>query len=259
MEFRELTSSLLNFWGLGCAEHILDSRDYMTFIRRRNHWVNRNLSRGLSGIIVFDWSRIIAFSLEIPIDIAPLPILGNNIVVVLCHWVAPPIANPNRKRMLIENVVDRMKSRGFSGMSLVCPHKLELPLFESMGFLTVSQIDCICPNSFLLFLNLNGGEPPVVKQPPPIPPPKKRTFALDVFYPEFCPIGTVLLNRILRQIASVSSLVELRVHDTSTRRVVLELGRTLGCYLNGENISSKILLGVPLKQIISEAKREHPT
>ncbi len=254
MEFRELTSSLLTFWGAGCAEHILDPGEYATFIRRRNHWINSNLPRGLSGIVGIDWGRIVSFAFELPIEITPLPVMGSDIAVVVCHWISPPMATYNHKNNLWERIIELVKLRGFGGIALLCTTDTEMPFFESLGFQKIAESDSFGISSLLLFLNLKHSKLPILKKPAFLPPPQKRKFVVDVFYPEYCPLGTILLNRVLRQISTLASQIEVRVHDTAQRDVVLRLGRIMGCYLNGENITSEIISGKSIVDIIENMK-----
>ena len=249
MEFREFTSSILTFWGAGCAEHILKPLEYTTFIRRRNYCLNAYFQKGLSGIVGIDWGRIVSFSFEMPIEVSPLPILGKNISVVICHWISPPLATNNYKTMLWERTIELIKLRGFGGISLLSPLDAELHFFESFGFSKIAETDAIGITSSLLFLNLTDVSPPAVKQPSPLPPPSKRKYAIDIFYPEYCPIGTLVLNNVLRNIGEVAKKIEVRVHDTIQRDVVLKYGRAFGCYLNGKNITPQIISGKSLSEI----------
>lgn len=254
MQFRELTSMLLASLGLGCTRYLLDSLERTIFIRRRNQWVDSNLPLGLTGLIAADLGETASYTLEMPIELAPMPLIGKNICVIVCYWISPHMATANQKKLIWERVIERVAHRGFSGIALVCPAKIEMLVFQSMGFSIVCDTECMGTASSMVFLDFKNGTAPAMKKPATLALSKRESNVLDIFYPPFCPIGTLLFSRVRNQLIGNSLGIEPRAHDTGTRESVLEFGRTMGAYLNGKNITADILRGAQIEDIVMEQK-----
>ncbi|RKZ35116.1 hypothetical protein DRQ33_00515 [bacterium] len=252
MEFRELTSSLVTFWGSGCAEHILTGAENTSFIRRRNNWINANIPLRLSGLLMIDWGKIVGFTIELPVEYAPLPLFGKNLATILCYWTQPAISTSNHKNMLLEQTVERLERKSYSGAVVICSNNLDIPIWESLGFETVGELEMLGSANKVMFLNFSDGSLPSFQRPKPLPSPHQRKLALDLFCPAYCPLGGLLMSKVIKQSPDFARQAELRIHDTSSREVVIRSGRVIGAYLNGKNITTKVLQNVPIIKIISD-------
>ncbi len=256
MEFRELTASVLAFWGAGCAEHILSGAEKQAFVRRRNQWIVAHLGKGLSGVVMLDWGRIVGFTLELPVEYAPVPAMGKGIVAVFCSWTAPAVTNPAHRKLLWEHALERFPRRGYKAVLAAAPFDVDVPLLEALGFRKIGEGAHPRARTSFMFKEFVACQPPVLKRGAPIPPPKHRKFALDLFYQPFCPLGTVILNEVLNQVGGLAQRVELRIHDAADKRVVMEFGITLGCFLNGRDVTLSVVAGEPLADILDRLERD---
>jgi len=252
LEFRELTPSLVTFLGAGCSEHLLSGIESSSFIRQRNNWFLSNMPFGLTGLLMIDWGRIVGFSIEIPIEYAPLPIFGNNIIVILCYWTQPAISTSKHKNLLLVQVMERLERKNYGGVVVFSSGNLDTPIWEAFGFEKITECDFMGIPSNMMFRKFSNISPPSFQNPTPVPPPRQRKYAIDIFCPAYCPLGSLIMSRVIKQSPSFAQTAELRVHDTSSREVVIRSGRVFGTYINGKDITREILQNTPIKKIIKK-------
>ncbi|GEM_PF-3192010 len=257
MEVRDLTISFLAFWEGGCASEILDRSLTPLYIRRRNQWINGNIHSGLVGFLLFNQGEVVGFLLAMPVESAPLPIIGNGYSVILCNWVKSVFATPKNKGLLVKVAVEKLRHRGFPGIISMTFAPNELSIWEAAGFSPVGEFDFWGFPVKVMVLRFVSLKQPVLQKPVPLPPPRQKKYAIDVFAPSYCPFGTLVISKVIRQTSDFAGLAELRIHDTGIRDVVIRTGRVFGVFLNGENITRQVLAGVPIMKIIGnlEAKR----
>ena len=252
MDFRELTPSLVTFWGAGCSEHLLTGIESSSFIRQRNNWYIANIPLGLSGLFMMDWGKIVGFSIEMPIDYVPLPIFGNNIVVILCYWTQPVMSTSKHKNLLLIKVMERLERKGYDGIVVFSPGGIDNPVWEAFGFEKITECEFMGMPSYMMFRKYADVSPPSFQSPVSLLPPRQRKYTIDIFYPKYCPIGSLIISKVIKQSPNFAQIAELRVHDTSYRDVVLSSGRVIGVYLNGEDITREIIQNTPIKKIIEK-------
>ena len=255
MEIRELTISFLAFWDAGCGATFLDSSLISSYIRRRNQWITGNVSDDLLGLLLFNRGKAIGFVIAMPIEKVPLPVVGEGYGVVLCNWVDPDFASLKYKSVLVGAVVEKLKHRGFGGVISTAFYPNELPMWESFGFSFLGKFDFWGFPVNLLMLQFVALRKPVIQRVVALSPPRQKKYALDVFAPSYCPLGVLVVSRIIKQSSEIARFVELRIHDTGLREVVIKTGRVFGVFLNNVNITRYVLAGVPIIQIIERFEK----
>jgi len=251
LDFREFTTSALSFWGSSCAENLLGGVGYSTYLRHRNNWINVNLPLGLSGLMMYDCGKMAGFTLEMPIEHAPVPILGKNIGVFICYWTRPEISVPNRKSVMLEKALVRLAGKGYEGVAVICSCWHDEPIWEALGFSQIDTVKILGLNSTVLFKSFINGTKPIIQKPTSLSPPKNKHIAIDIFYQSFCPISTILISRLMKQTPDFLKILEVRMHETSTRNEVMRFGHMKDVYMNGDNITKEILLEKPLSNVIA--------
>jgi len=250
MEFSELTFTTLAFWDDFCAKHIINPKERPAFIMRRNLWIRNGLENGLSGIVMRDESSICGFALDMPISIAPVPLMGTNLCIIICNWISPIFANPKHKHELFEHEIEHIRARGFGGVALVNLNIHDDVIWESLGFEIINSISFFGSKVNVFFLNFGMARPPVLIEAAKLARSATMPFAIDLFYQSFCPIGAMALARILHQSGELYGSTEFRIHDTATRDEVLTYGTIGGIFVDGIDVSKRVLSGVPLSEII---------
>ncbi len=256
MEFRELTSSNISILGPGCAEHFLHERLCGKYVWRRNRWIREMLKEGLSGIIAMNDGRLVASTFEFPIEIAPLPVFGRNIAVLMCMWICPPLAKADIKRMLIEKAIEKLSCHGFDGIVAISPMNVDIAIWEAEGFIGIGKTDSYGSHTRFVFMKLRNDNYPSIMQSKPIGPAVSKNIVLDVFCPIYCPLGMIIQEWLNTQKLAKNG-VELRFSDTSIRSEVVKHGRVLGCFLNGIDILPAVVRNTPLEKILQSIPNHH--
>ncbi len=250
MEFSELTLTSLSFWDDFCAKQIISPKERPAFIMRRNLWIRNSLEIGLSGTIMRDQSAICGFALDMPLNVAPVPLIGNNIGVVICNWISPIFANPKHKHELFEQELAHLRAKSFGGIALINLNTLDDAIWESLGFEIINSTSYFGSKVNIFFHDFGTARPPALIDPRALTRSTSMPFVVDLFYQAFCPIGAMALARILHQSGELYGSTEFRIHDTSSRDEILSSGIIGGVFIDGIDVSAKVLSGTPISEII---------
>ncbi len=256
MEIRELTLSYLTFWEGSCAEKMLEEPLVSSYMRRRNQWISANMASGLYALLMLTQGETAGFTIALPIERVPLPLVGTDYGVILCAWVRPAFATSKYKGMLIGSTVERLKHNGFKGIISMAFAPGEIPLWESFGFSEMGEFAFWSFPIKLMALRFEPVELPSLQRPVPLPPPRQKEYAIDVFAPSYCPFGVLLISKVVQQAPQFSRIAELRIHDTGIRDVVLRTGRVFGVFINGINVNRDILSGKSVAEVIEFVRNE---
>jgi hypothetical protein len=171
-----------------------------------------------------------------PIDQAPAPVDGTELIFINCLSVAPRFRRQGVGRALLaeaEHAAHELRG----GVAVVASRQgpaMPANFFTHSGY----QRLALRGEDVLLHKPLPGADPPcfLPRRPPPASHPERVT--VDVFACPQCPRNSWTLDR-LRQSLHQRAGVEMRVFDTSERRAIRRWGLAWQILVDGEPIAHR--------------------
>lgn len=211
-------------------------RSFQPGVRLKEGWRYRNTYLGLRTLVAYAGSRPIGQVEFMPIEQAPAPVDGEELLFINCLCVAPRFRRQGVGRALLaeaEHAAHELRG----GVAVVASRQgpaMPADFFLYSGY----QRLALRGEDILLYKLLPGAEPPgfLPRRPPPACDPGHVT--VDVFACPQCPRNSWTLERLRPSLHQRPGVV-LRVFDTSERRAIRRWGLAWQILVDGEPITRR--------------------
>jgi GNAT superfamily N-acetyltransferase len=244
-------------------EHIDDA--YRDRMECKRTWVEAMLPQGLGARIAFMDYYPAGFAEFMPIEVAPAPVIGENLLFLTEVHVnsedkggSIDLEHRGIGRMLIRAVEQYAREQGFDGIATIALDGSWLPesFYESMGFSLVSQRDSVC----LLWNSFRDCPPPSLWSGNFDPTIREDGVQIDVIHTSQCPGATTLglWRSIAGEYGPRVSFTEHIADDRSLMDIDCITG-CMGVFVNGKRAPCRPVSPQRARQMIDEQLSRIPT
>ncbi len=198
----------------------------------KRRWLEGKLTHSVGGKLAYSDGQLAGMVEYSPIEDAPFPVTGENLLHINCIWVLPNYQRATIGENLLKACAAEAQSRGRSGLSVLAyagTFFMPATFFFRQGFRMVErrgtqelmwkEIDLCKPPSFL---------------PSAFSPSKDNDKVLvDVLYSAQCPWSIMTRERIERVSREFGKSVKVRSIDTENRPALSKYGESRKVFVDG--------------------------
>lgn len=166
-----------------------------------------------------------------PINVAPLPLVGEDLTVMRCLWVVKEAQGHGHGKALVERALDA--AEGTNGVAIVCyPGWNDVPesFLARFGFQTVQRQGI----ATLLLRTSRAGASVAFAPDRPAPELSPVQVLVEAVFSGMCPAATQYYRRLLDAARSLSDLVVAKERMLRDRADALRFGRENTVYIDGD-------------------------
>lgn len=284
MEIRKITEDELDYVSAICLDPSIGSRqrkamqDAMT---ARIQWLRRMMKKGLQILVALEkprqekvhykWAgdmnhadlavrgKVPKGLLEfVPIELAPEPVKGKNLLFIDCIWVLPPFWHTGVAKGLMESFLCQAKEYGGASVLTYEGDKwfgssldyMPASFFKKFGFKEADRDG----SRVLLFLDLGAGKKPRLIHPKARNFGGKNEVVIDALCNSQCPWSGWMVDQIKRN-AKRYPRTSVNVVNSDDRKVVEEFGLSRGVYVNKKPAVKRMAPWKEIEKAIEEFRK----
>jgi GNAT superfamily N-acetyltransferase len=209
-------------------------RKYNECVKEKEWWRYHHSYLGLKTWMAYQGVEPVGHIEIIPIEHAPRPISGENLMVITCLHVVDKLQNRGigSALMKVAEEYSFQRDKGITAITNKEGNFMPLPFFEHLGYETIEDREKLS----LVFKSRNGAHPPSLIPPGYYPIPVKDKVSIVYFHCPQCTKSGWVLNCIEKKVMHEKDRVLLQTFNTGDREEVERLGIVQGVYLNGQSI-----------------------
>jgi GNAT superfamily N-acetyltransferase len=239
MEMRKLNKDELDWAVLPCVYP--DWRDKMREgMDARRKWLEEMMDKGLNILVALETvsSSTIAVALVeyLPIELAPEPVAGRDLLFINCIWVIEPFWRKGVAKQLMEALFEDVKdSKGIAVLAYEGDQwfgyfdYMPVWFFEKFGFKEADRDS----SRVLLWREFKRADPPSLLIPKPEPKDEHEKITVDILWDSQCPWSVWMRDIILLKARKIPK-VKVRAINTDDRHFIERYGVSRGVFIDGE-------------------------
>ncbi len=198
----------------------------------KRQWLEKRLNYGVGAKLAYSDGHLAGMVEYSPIEYAPFPITGDNLLHINCIWVLPMFQKMTIGQNLLKTTVAEARIRRRSGLSVLAhagPFFMPAAFFDHQGFRLVQKRG----NQELMWKELEACKPPSLLPSSFSPRKHGEKVAVDVLYSAQCPWSIMTRDRIERVSREFGESVKVRLIDTADPRTLAQIGESRKIFVNG--------------------------
>jgi GNAT superfamily N-acetyltransferase len=211
-------------------------RKYKDGVKEKEWWRYHHNHLGLKTWVAYQGVEPVGHIELIPVEYAPRPISGENLMVITCLHVVEKAQHSGigSALMRIAEEYSFQRNKGITAITNKEGSFMPLPFFAHLDYEIIEDRD----SRSLVFKSWNGAHPPSLIPPGYQPIPVKNKLSIVYFHCPQCTKSGWVLKRLEKRIKSEKDRVLLQTFNTGNREEVERLGIVQGAYLNGQPVGS---------------------
>lgn len=199
----------------------------------KRFWNYNTLFRGVRILLAYEGASPVGHLEYIPIEDAPRPVKGENLLFIDCLFVEPKKRWHGVGAHLLEACEAKAREMNLAGLAVIAyPDSLYMPagFFIEHGFQTVQESEC----AWLLLKNWDAVAPPqfMPRRYHANPVPGKTT--IDLFWCSQCPFWAHARDELMHAAHELGEQVAVREINTDDHAVMEQYGIANGVFIDGE-------------------------
>ncbi len=200
----------------------------------KRFWNYNTLFKGVRILVAYEGASPVGQLEYIPIEHAPRPVTGENLLFIDCLLVEPQKRWHGVGAKLLEKCEEKAHEQHRAGLAVIAyPDSLFMPagFFIEHGFQVVAESEC----AWLLMKAWREVKLPqfLPRNYQPVPAAAGKT-TVDVFWCGQCPFWVHARDELLKVAHELGNRVVVREVNTDDRQVMEQWGIANGVYINGE-------------------------
>ncbi len=198
----------------------------------KRRWLEKYLPYGVGGKLAYLDERIVGMLEYSPIEYAPFPVAGNNLLHINCIWVLPQFQRMTAGEGLVKSCVSEALSRGKKGLSVLSydgTFLMPSTFFLHQGFRRVQRRG----SEELMWKELEPSQPPAFLHHEFSPEKNSKKVYVEILCSAQCPWSIMTrqrLERVSRGFGRTVKVHSLRIDD---RESVEKFGASRKVFVNG--------------------------
>lgn len=200
----------------------------------KRFWNYNTLFKGVRVLVAYEGASPVGHLEYIPIEHAPRPVKGANLLFIDCLFVEPQKRWHGAGAQLLAECEAKAREQNLAGLAVIAyPDSLYMPagFFIEHGFHVVAENDC----AWLMLKNWAEVDAPEFLpcryQPMPV---AAGQTTVDIFWCGQCPLWAHARDEVLKVAHELGSQVVVREVNTDDRQVIERWGIANGVFINGE-------------------------
>jgi GNAT superfamily N-acetyltransferase len=199
----------------------------------KRFWNYNTLFKGVRVLVAYEGASPVGHLEYIPIEAAPRPVKGENLLFIDCLFVEPQKRWHGVGAHLLDACEAKAREQHLAGLAVIAfPDSLYMPagFFVEHGFVVAQESDC----AWLLMKTWQTVTPPefMPRRYQPHLVPGKTT--VDVFWCSQCPFWAHARDELMKVAHELGGQVAVREINTDDRAVLEQYGIANGVFINGE-------------------------
>ncbi|MGD2252458.1 MAG: GNAT family N-acetyltransferase [Anaerolineales bacterium] len=203
-------------------------------ISEKEWWRYHNIHLGLRTLVAYDGPRPVGHIEFMPIEYAPFPVIGENLMMIHCMLVAKHARGRGFGWGLLEAVEEeaRATSDGVAVFAGRSTSFMPAGFFAHCGYRAADRSNY----DWLLYKPLRDIPPPELLPMRPRSWGKNDRLNVAFFYCPQCPISGWALERIRSQLKKRRDRIDLQVFRLDSRSKIEHYGLARGVFIEGQQV-----------------------
>jgi GNAT superfamily N-acetyltransferase len=209
-------------------------RKYKDGVKEKEWWRYHHSYLGLKTWVAYQGVEPVGHIELIPVEHAPRPITGEDLIVIMCLHVVEKAQNHGIGGALLRTAEEYafQRGRGLAAISNKEETFMPLPFFEHSGYQPIEDREM----QTLVFKSQNGTPTPSLIPLGYQPISVKNKVSIVYFHCPQCPKSGWTLKKLEKKVKNKKNRVLLQTLNTGDRAEVEQLGIAHGVYINGQSI-----------------------
>jgi GNAT superfamily N-acetyltransferase len=206
-------------------------KKYRDGVKEKEWWRYHHSYLGLKTWVAYQGVEPVGHIECIPVEHAPRPISGEDLIVITCLHVVEKAQNHGVGSALLRTAEEYafQREKGIAAISNKEEAFMPLPFFEYQGYQPVEDRAM----QTLVFKSFNGAPDPTLIPLGYQPIPVKDKVSIVYFHCPQCPKSGWILKKLEKKAGNEKGRVLLQIFNTGDRADVEQLGIAQGVYING--------------------------
>jgi GNAT superfamily N-acetyltransferase len=200
----------------------------------KRFWNYNTLFRGIRILVAYEGTTPVGHLEYIPIEYAPRPVKGEQLIFVDCMFVEPKHRWHGAGEALLTACEEKARAQaGLHGLAVVAyPDSLYMPagFFAEQGFVTVAEDN----GAWLMLKAWQDVTPPKFMPRQYVPVTRADKTTVDVFWNGQCPFWVKSHECLLHVARELGDQVVVRDINTDDRAVMEQYGIATGVFIDGQ-------------------------
>ncbi len=211
-------------------------RRYRECVKEKEWWRYHHSYLGLKTWVAYQGVEPVGHIECIPVEHAPRPISGEDLIVITCLHVVEKAQNHGIGNALLRTAEEYafQRDKGIAAITNKEEAFMPLPFFEHLDYQALEDREM----QTLVFKSRNGIPTPKLLPLSYQPIPVKEKVSIVYFHCPQCPKSGWALKKIKRKVKTKKDQVLLQILNTGDRVDIEQLGIAQGVYINGRSMGS---------------------
>ncbi len=200
----------------------------------KRFWNYNTLFKGVRVLVAYEGSSPVGQLEFIPIEHAPRPVKGENLLFIDCLFVEPQKRWHGVGAELLAKCEEKAHEQHLAGMAVIAyPDSLFMPagFFIEHGFQVVAESEC----AWLLMKTWEAVAPPeFLHRHYQAAPAAAGHTSIDIFWCGQCPFWAHARDELMKVARELGEQVVVHEINTDDRKVMEQWGIANGVFINGE-------------------------
>ncbi|MGD8759781.1 MAG: GNAT family N-acetyltransferase [Anaerolineales bacterium] len=212
----------------------LSRRQFQPGISEKEWWRYHNIHLGLRTLVAYDGSRPIGHIEFMPIDQAPFPVVGENLMMIHCMLVAKHARGSGVGWGLLEAAEEEARATSDGVAVFTGRSKSFMPasFFAHCGYLAADRSN----KDWLLYKPFRDIAPPELLPMRPRSRGKDDRLNVAFFHCPQCPMSGWALERIRSQLKDHQDKIDLQVVHLDDRSKIEHYGLARGLFIGRQQV-----------------------
>jgi len=211
-------------------------RRYKDGVRQKEWWRYQHAYLGLKTWVAYQGVKPVGHIELMPIEHAPRPISGKDMMVINCLHVAEDAQNQGVGSSLLAVAEEHAfsKGKGIAAISWETGNFMPLSFYEHLGY----QIASSRRDEMLVFKSKNGPSTPTFIPIGYQPIPVKDKISIVYFHCAQCPMSGWVLKKLKHKVKTHRDQILLQILDTGDRAKMERFGIAQRMFVDGLPVGS---------------------